>query len=83
MSVPHLDLRVIEGRKSLLFGPYAGFSTRFLKHGALIDLFESLRPGNIIPLLDVARDNIGLSEYLVGQVLQPHVSRPRLDWLPF
>ena len=70
MSVPHLDRRVIEGKKSLLFGPYAGFSTRFLKHGSLLDLFESLRPGNIIPLLDVARDNIGLSEYLVGQVLQ-------------
>jgi malate dehydrogenase (quinone) len=70
MSVPHLDLRIIEGKKSLLFGPYAGFSTRFLKHGSLTDLFESLRPGNILPLLDVARDNIGLSEYLIGQVLQ-------------
>lgn len=70
MSVPHLDTRIIGGKHSLLFGPYAGFSTRFLKHGALTDLFTSLTLNNIIPLLDVARDNISLSEYLIGQVLQ-------------
>ena len=70
MSVPHLDTRIIGGKKSLLFGPYAGFSTRFLKHGSLGDLFKSLTHENIIPLLDVARDNIALSEYLIGQVLQ-------------
>ena len=70
MSVPHLDLRIIEGRRSLLFGPYAGFSTRFLKHGSLTDLFRSLTRSNIVPLLDVARDNADLSEYLVGQVMQ-------------
>ena len=70
MSVPHLDLRIIDGKKSLLFGPYAGFSTRFLKQGALTDLFTSLTHDNIIPLLDVARDNVQLSEYLVGQVMQ-------------
>jgi malate dehydrogenase (quinone) len=70
MSVPHLDERIIGGKRSLLFGPYAGFSTRFLKHGELTDLFTSLSFDNIIPLLDVARDNIRLAEYLVGQVLQ-------------
>ena len=70
MSVPHLDERIIGGKRSLLFGPYAGFSTRFLKHGELTDLFESLTFENIIPLLDVARDNFRLAEYLVGQVLQ-------------
>ncbi len=70
MSVPHLDARVVAGQHSLLFGPYAGFSTRFLKHGKLTDLFESLTPHNLIPLLDMARDNVDLSEYLVGQVLQ-------------
>jgi len=70
MSVPHLDTRIVEGRKSLLFGPYAGFSTKFLKRGSLADLFESIRPGNIVPLLAVARDNMPLAEYLIGQVLQ-------------
>jgi malate dehydrogenase (quinone) len=68
--VPHLDTRIIEGKKSLLFGPYAGFSTKFLKHGSLTDLFRSITPGNIVPLLEVARDNIALTEYLIGQVVQ-------------
>lgn len=70
MSVPHLDTRVIGGKSSLLFGPYAGFSSKFLKHGSLTDLFRSIRPDNIVPLLDVARDNLQLTEYLIGQVLQ-------------
>jgi malate dehydrogenase (quinone) len=70
MSVPHLDTRIIGGKHSLLFGPYAGFSTRFLKHGELTDLFASLTFENIIPLLDVARDNFRLAEYLIGQVLE-------------
>jgi malate dehydrogenase (quinone) len=70
MSVPHLDTRVVGGRKSLLFGPYAGFSTKFLKHGSLTDLFRSVEPGNILPMLAVARDDVALSEYLIGQVLQ-------------
>lgn len=70
MSVPHLDTRIIGGNKSLLFGPYAGFSTKFLKHGSYADLFKSVKPGNILPMLDVAKDNMGLVEYLIGQVLQ-------------
>jgi len=70
MSVPHLDTRIIDGKRWLLFGPYAGFSTKFLKHGSLFDLPLSLRPDNILPLLAVARDNFPLEEYLVGQVFQ-------------
>jgi malate dehydrogenase (quinone) len=70
LTVPHLDTRTIGGKQSLLFGPYAGFSTRFLKHGALKDLFTSLTFHNVIPLLDVARDNVRWAEYLIGQVLQ-------------
>jgi malate dehydrogenase (quinone) len=70
MSVPHLDQRIIGGKRSLLFGPYAGFSTKFLKHGSYADLFRSIELGNILPILAVARDDWQLSEYLIGQVLQ-------------
>jgi malate dehydrogenase (quinone) len=75
MSVPHLDTRVIGEQHSLLFGPYAGFSSKFLKHGSLLDLVESIRPANIKPLLSVARDNFDLTEYLIEQVLQSESHR--------
>lgn len=70
MSVPHLDTRYVDGKRWLLFGPFAGFSTKFLKHGSMFDLPFSLRPDNLLQLLAVARDNLPLEEYLVGQVLQ-------------
>jgi malate dehydrogenase (quinone) len=70
MSVPHLDTRVVNGRKSLLFGPYAGFSTRFLKSGSLLDLPLSIKPDNLVPMLAAGRDNMDLTRYLIGQVLQ-------------
>ncbi|GAC1540546.1 MAG: malate dehydrogenase (quinone) [Candidatus Velthaea sp.] len=75
MSVPHLDSRVIDGKRALLFGPYAGFTTKFLKHGSLADLFLSVKPDNIAPLLAVGRDNWDLTKYLVGQVVQSPTQR--------
>jgi malate dehydrogenase (quinone) len=72
MSVPHLDMRVLDGKHSVLFGPYAGFSTKFLKQGTYLDLFESIRAANLVPLLDVAMHSFSLEEYLVGQVVQTH-----------
>jgi malate dehydrogenase (quinone) len=70
MSVPHLDTRIIDGKKALLFGPYAGFSTKFLKHGSLTDLPESLQVDNILPMLSAGLHNIPLTKYLIDQVLQ-------------
>lgn len=70
MSVPHLDTRVIDGKKSLLFGPYAGFSTRFLKNGSLWDLPGSIKFSNIKPMVMAGVKNIPLTKYLIEQVTQ-------------
>ena len=68
MSVPHLDTRIVDGSASLLFGPYAGLSPRFLKRGGLLDLPLSVRPHNLIPMLAVAKDNLALVQYLVREL---------------
>lgn len=70
MSVPHLDTRIINGKKELLFGPFAGFSTKFLKNGSYLDLIKSIEVSNIIPMLSAGWHNIPLTKYLVQQVMQ-------------
>ncbi len=70
MSVPHLDTRVIDGQTSLLFGPFAGFSTRYLKSGSLLDFPASLRPNNLMPMISAGAQNVPLTQYLIGQVMQ-------------
>jgi malate dehydrogenase (quinone) len=68
MSVPHLDARVIDGSSSLMFGPYAGFSPKFLKTGSWFDLFRSIRPHNLVPMVAAGLGNLSLVKYLIGQL---------------
>jgi malate dehydrogenase (quinone) len=84
MSVPHLDTRMIHGKPALLFGPYAGFSTKYLKKGSYLDLPLSLRHHNLWPMLAAGWHNLDLTRYLVGEVLQSPATRLRTlrDYLP-
>lgn len=75
MSVPHLDTRIINGEPALLFGPFAGFTTRFLKQGSIFDLFGSVRTTNLKPMLSVSKSNMDLTRYLIGEVFQSHSDR--------
>ena len=68
MSMPHLDTRVVDGEASLMFGPYAGFNTKFLKNGSWFDLFATIRPHNIVPMIAAGASNLGLVRYLVAQL---------------
>lgn len=69
MSVPHLDSRWINGSKELLFGPYAGFTTKFLKQGSWLDLLRSVGIHNVRPVMSAGLENFDLTRYLIGQVM--------------
>jgi malate dehydrogenase (quinone) len=75
MSVPHLDTRIIDGKKALLFGPYAGFSTKFLKNGSYWDLAGSLELDNLLPMLSAGIHNLPLTKYLIKQASQSDEER--------
>lgn len=75
MSVPHLDTRMIDGKPALLFGPYAGFTTRFLKQGSRFDLAKSVKFKNLKSLLGAGRNNMDLTKYLIKEVFQNHEQR--------
>ncbi len=75
MSVPHLDTRWINGEQQLLFGPYAGFTTKFLKEGSWLDLLRSVGIHNIRAVLDAGLDNMDLTRYLIGQAMLSHEER--------
>ncbi|MEV0866836.1 malate:quinone oxidoreductase [Brachybacterium paraconglomeratum] len=68
MSVPHLDTRYVGGKRSLMFGPYAGWSPKFLKSGSYTDLFESIKPSNLTQMMAVAPPNLDLMVYLGSQL---------------
>ncbi|WP_145027637.1 malate dehydrogenase (quinone) [Paenibacillus sp. Y412MC10] len=69
MSVPHLDTRFIDNQKSLLFGPFAGFSPKFLKTGSMFDLLGSVKPNNVLTMLAAGAKNLSLTKYLIQQVM--------------
>ena len=69
MSVPHLDTRYIDNKKSLLFGPFAGFSPKFLKTGSNMDLITSVNPNNVVTMLAAGMKNIPLTKYLIQQLM--------------
>ncbi|MDF2037091.1 malate:quinone oxidoreductase [Cytobacillus oceanisediminis] len=75
MSVPHLDTRFIDNKKSLLFGPFAGFSPKFLKTGSNLDLIKSVKPNNVITMLAAGAKEMGLTKYLIQQVMLSHEQR--------
>lgn len=68
MSVPHLDTRVINHTPGLLFGPYAGWSPKFLKFGKVTDLPSTVRAGNLLPMMSIAPQEFGLLKYLIGEL---------------
>src|SRR5690606_16973439 len=69
MSVPHLDTRYIDGKRSLLFGPYAGFSPKFLKTGSYLDLIKSVKPNNLLTMLSAGAKEMKLTKYLIEQLM--------------
>ncbi|WP_252312812.1 malate dehydrogenase (quinone) [Sinobaca sp. H24] len=68
MSVPHLDTRLIDKEESLFFGPFAGFSPKFLKTGSNMDLFTSVRANNLITMSAAGMKNMPLTKYLINQL---------------
>jgi malate dehydrogenase (quinone) len=73
--VPHLDTRYINNKKSLLFGPFAGFSPKFLKTGSNLDLFGSVKPSNVFTMLAAGAKEMPLTKYLIQQVMLSHEKR--------
>lgn len=69
MSVPHIDTRMLDGKRVVLFGPFATFSTKFLKNGSLWDLLSATTTSNVKPMMDVGLDNFDLVKYLISQVM--------------
>ncbi|WP_374722839.1 malate:quinone oxidoreductase [Peribacillus tepidiphilus] len=75
MSVPHLDTRYIDNKKTLLFGPFAGFSPKFLKTGSNFDLIGSVKPNNVFTILAAGVKEMGLTKYLIQQVMLSNEKR--------
>jgi len=75
MSVPHLDTRMVNGKPALLFGPFAGFTTKFLKTGSKLDLAKSVKKNNVKAMIGVSKQNADLTKYLIKEATQTHQQR--------
>ncbi|MYL41229.1 malate dehydrogenase (quinone) [Virgibacillus salexigens] len=75
MSMPHLDTRFIDHEKSLLFGPFAGFSPKFLKKGSILDLLSSVKTDNLVTMSAAGVKNASLTKYLCEQVISSKEKR--------
>jgi malate dehydrogenase (quinone) len=75
MSAPHLDTRIINGKSWLLFGPYAGWSPKFLKQGHVTDLPASIKPHNLASMLGVGLTQMSLVNYLLSQLVLSEADR--------
>jgi len=79
MAVPHLDTRILDGKKTLLFGPFAAWTTKFLhKKGSFLDLPLSVKPDNIATLVKIGIHNLDLVKYLVQQGTQSMADRMKV-----
>lgn len=78
MSAPHLDIRTINGKRMILFGPYAGFSMKFLKTGKWTDLIKSINMKNIMPMIKAGVLNLALVKYLVKEIFKPRKARLKI-----
>jgi len=79
MAVPHLDTRILDGKKTLLFGPFAAWTTRFLhRTGSWTDLPRSVKPHNLTTLLKIAATNFPLVKYLLQQGTQSMAARMKV-----
>jgi malate dehydrogenase (quinone) len=79
MTAPHLDARIVNGKPWLLFGPFAGWSSKFLKHGPITDLPRSVKPDNVLSMLGVGVSQPKLVGFLIGQLRLSQ--RDRIDAL--
>lgn len=84
MSVPHLDTRTINGKLALLFGPFAGFTTKFLKQGSRLDLAKSVKQNNLKAMLGAGKHNMALNQIFSRRSIQTHEQRMRAlrEFLP-
>ncbi len=79
MAVPHLDTRVLDGKQSLLFGPFAAWTTKFLQQsGSYADLPLSVTFDNIGSLVKVGLYNLPLVKYLIQQGTQSMAARMKV-----